>query len=192
MTTRTSPTCGCITARACARTRWASCWSRTESSRSCCGSRGRGFRRGRPASPRTTRDPAIRLAAAQRRNPPRHRPVIDATYMSDETTRGFTGTMIGMACVDSSGGSTAHFDTSICRMHGDADGFRSRLSTGRCRPDADLRLPHHEQPPGGGPLQPGGRQRPTVRVTSKAAATSQGQAPLPSSGRRPGSRIPAA
>jgi xylan 1,4-beta-xylosidase len=29
-------------------------------------------------------------------------PEIDATYMSDETTRGFTGTMIGMACVDSS------------------------------------------------------------------------------------------
>jgi beta-xylosidase len=28
-------------------------------------------------------------------------PEIDATYMSDETTRGFTGTMIGMACVDS-------------------------------------------------------------------------------------------
>ena len=28
-------------------------------------------------------------------------PAIDATYMSDETTRGFTGTMIGMACVDS-------------------------------------------------------------------------------------------
>ena len=28
-------------------------------------------------------------------------PEIDGTYMSDETTRGFTGTMIGMACVDS-------------------------------------------------------------------------------------------
>ena len=28
-------------------------------------------------------------------------PAIDATYMSDEATRGFTGTMIGMACVDS-------------------------------------------------------------------------------------------
>jgi beta-xylosidase len=27
-------------------------------------------------------------------------PEIDVTYMSDETTRGFTGTMIGMACVD--------------------------------------------------------------------------------------------
>jgi xylan 1,4-beta-xylosidase len=27
-------------------------------------------------------------------------PEIDATYMSDESTRGFTGTMIGMACVD--------------------------------------------------------------------------------------------
>ena len=28
-------------------------------------------------------------------------PLIDATYMSDETARGFTGTMIGLACVDS-------------------------------------------------------------------------------------------
>ena len=28
-------------------------------------------------------------------------PAIDASYMSDETTRGFTGTMIGMTCVDS-------------------------------------------------------------------------------------------
>jgi xylan 1,4-beta-xylosidase len=28
-------------------------------------------------------------------------PVIDGTYMSDEATRGFTGTMVGMACVDS-------------------------------------------------------------------------------------------
>ena len=27
-------------------------------------------------------------------------PAIDATYMSDEPTRGFTGTMIGMTCVD--------------------------------------------------------------------------------------------
>ena len=26
---------------------------------------------------------------------------IDATYMSDASARGFTGTMIGMACVDS-------------------------------------------------------------------------------------------
>ena len=38
-------------------------------------------------------------------------PVIDATYMSDETTRGFTGTMIGMACVDSYRRNVlAHFD----------------------------------------------------------------------------------
>lgn len=28
-------------------------------------------------------------------------PAIDATYMSDASARGFTGTMIGMACVDS-------------------------------------------------------------------------------------------
>jgi xylan 1,4-beta-xylosidase len=28
-------------------------------------------------------------------------PVIDATYMSDEATHGFTGTMIGLAAVDS-------------------------------------------------------------------------------------------
>ena len=28
-------------------------------------------------------------------------PEIDASYLSDETTRGFTGTMIGMTCVDS-------------------------------------------------------------------------------------------
>jgi beta-xylosidase len=38
-------------------------------------------------------------------------PVIEATYMSDETTRGFTGTMIGMACVDSYRRNVlAHFD----------------------------------------------------------------------------------
>ena len=38
-------------------------------------------------------------------------PEIDATYMSDETTRGFTGTMIGMACVDSYRRNVlAHFD----------------------------------------------------------------------------------
>ncbi len=28
-------------------------------------------------------------------------PAIDATYLADEPTRGFTGTMIGMTCVDS-------------------------------------------------------------------------------------------
>lgn len=28
-------------------------------------------------------------------------PLLDATYMSDEATRGFTGTMIGIACIDS-------------------------------------------------------------------------------------------
>jgi xylan 1,4-beta-xylosidase len=27
-------------------------------------------------------------------------PALDATYMSDEATRGFTGTMVGLACVD--------------------------------------------------------------------------------------------
>ncbi len=27
-------------------------------------------------------------------------PVVDATYMSDETTRGFTGTMVGLTCTD--------------------------------------------------------------------------------------------
>ena len=27
-------------------------------------------------------------------------PVLDATYLSDETTRGFTGTMVGLTCVD--------------------------------------------------------------------------------------------
>ena len=38
-------------------------------------------------------------------------PDIDATYMSDESTRGFTGTMIGMACVDSYRRNVlAHFD----------------------------------------------------------------------------------
>ena len=38
-------------------------------------------------------------------------PEIDATYMSDEATRGFTGTMIGMACVDSYRRNVlAHFD----------------------------------------------------------------------------------
>ena len=38
-------------------------------------------------------------------------PNIDATYMSDESTRGFTGTMIGMACVDSYRRNVlAHFD----------------------------------------------------------------------------------
>ena len=38
-------------------------------------------------------------------------PVIDATYMSDETARGFTGTMIGIACVDSFRKDLfAHFD----------------------------------------------------------------------------------
>jgi len=37
--------------------------------------------------------------------------VIDATYMSDEATRGFTGTMIGIACVDSYRRDVvAHFD----------------------------------------------------------------------------------
>jgi beta-xylosidase len=36
---------------------------------------------------------------------------IDATYMSDESTRGFTGTMIGLACVDSYRRNVhAHFD----------------------------------------------------------------------------------
>jgi hypothetical protein len=44
-------------------------------------------------------------------------PNIEATYMSDETTRGFTGTMIGMACVDCYRRNVlAHFATSICRM----------------------------------------------------------------------------
>jgi beta-xylosidase len=38
-------------------------------------------------------------------------PAIDASYMSDETARGFTGTMIGMACVDSyRRDAIAHFD----------------------------------------------------------------------------------
>jgi xylan 1,4-beta-xylosidase len=38
-------------------------------------------------------------------------PAIEASYMSDETTRGFTGTMIGMACVDSyRRDAIAHFD----------------------------------------------------------------------------------
>jgi xylan 1,4-beta-xylosidase len=27
-------------------------------------------------------------------------PVLDATYMADEPTRGFTGTMVGLTCVD--------------------------------------------------------------------------------------------
>ncbi len=38
-------------------------------------------------------------------------PVLDATYMSDEATRGFTGTMIGLACVDAYRKDLlAHFD----------------------------------------------------------------------------------
>jgi xylan 1,4-beta-xylosidase len=38
-------------------------------------------------------------------------PVLDTTYMSDEATRGFTGTMIGMACVDANRKDlVAHFD----------------------------------------------------------------------------------
>ncbi len=38
-------------------------------------------------------------------------PVLDATYMSDEATRGFTGTMVGVACVDSYRKDLfAHFD----------------------------------------------------------------------------------
>jgi xylan 1,4-beta-xylosidase len=38
-------------------------------------------------------------------------PVLDATYMSDEATRGFTGTMVGLACVDAYRKDLlAHFD----------------------------------------------------------------------------------
>jgi xylan 1,4-beta-xylosidase len=38
-------------------------------------------------------------------------PELDATYMSDEATRGFTGTMVGVACVDSYRKDlVAHFD----------------------------------------------------------------------------------
>jgi xylan 1,4-beta-xylosidase len=38
-------------------------------------------------------------------------PALDATYMSDEATRGFTGTMVGVACVDSYRKDlVAHFD----------------------------------------------------------------------------------
>jgi hypothetical protein len=38
-------------------------------------------------------------------------PVLDATYMSDEATRGFTGTMVGLTCVDAYRKDLlAHFD----------------------------------------------------------------------------------
>jgi xylan 1,4-beta-xylosidase len=57
-------------------------------------------------------------------------PNIEATYMSDETTRGFTGTMIDMACVDCYRRNVlAHFAT-----FRSAEWLTSRLSTGRCRP----------------------------------------------------------
>jgi len=49
-------------------------------------------------------------------------PVIDATYMSDEAARGFTGTMIGLACVDSYRRDLmAHF-AYLDVQHGVADG----------------------------------------------------------------------
>jgi xylan 1,4-beta-xylosidase len=38
-------------------------------------------------------------------------PLLDATFMSDEATRGFTGTMVGLACVDAYRKDLlAHFD----------------------------------------------------------------------------------
>ena len=52
-------------------------------------------------------------------------PVIDATYMSDEATRGFTGTMIGITCVDSYRRDLfAHFDF-FDIQHGASLMFRS-------------------------------------------------------------------
>ena len=59
-------------------------------------------------------------------------PVIDATYMSDETTDGFTGTMVGIACVDSYRRDlVAHFEYFDLR-HGPLDADDDRVT----RPEA--------------------------------------------------------
>jgi Beta xylosidase C-terminal Concanavalin A-like domain len=70
-------------------------------------------------------------------------PVLDATYMSDEATRGFTGTMVGVACVDSYRKDlVAHFDWFDLR-HGRRDGRLAQVQP-RARAvcvEAHLRLP---------------------------------------------------
>ena len=85
-----------------ARTRWASCWSRTGPSGSCS------VTGPRPIPTRSSCSCACTTDACSSAGvPPGEEnfhdigPAIDASYLSDETTRGFTGTMVGIACVDS-------------------------------------------------------------------------------------------
>ena len=65
-------------------------------------------------------------------------PAIDATYMSDETTDGFTGTMVGIACVDSYRRDlVAHFEyfdlRSRCPLDADVDRVTRPVSVGNLR-----------------------------------------------------------
>ena len=100
-TRRTSPICVCTPARACDRPHSASCCSGQEPNKSCLRIE-RWWTQTRSSSEPSLQHGTLQFgwrmpSEASFRN---IGPEIDATYMSDESTRGFTGTMIGMACVD--------------------------------------------------------------------------------------------
>jgi xylan 1,4-beta-xylosidase len=89
-----------------------------------------GLQRGGAAGTPAPRDAAVSLAPTRRGSVLRHRAAIDASYLSDEPTRGFPGTMIGMTCIDSYRRNLvarfAYFDRQQRNL-------RFRLSTDQCR-----------------------------------------------------------